>query len=210
MHVRHFLRMPFGLALLLVATGGVGAAAQASPVVQGGNAPGMKEVIHGFFDDKTGDKIGRLRIESVGVEYQKRGFLRVAWDPIVVLDGVTLEIAPGATWPEAGVKILDALHVTGRSGACVLRRVTLRLDGPAPRDIRAATASLRADGGLELTDATSLTAAGAGSAPEAGSKNFCFWLAGPQAGQLVATVPVGANIAQTLSTKQTSAHSASP
>ena len=55
---------------------GLRAAESAAPASAGGNAPGMKGVVYGFFDDKTGARIGRLEIESVGIEYQRRGFLR--------------------------------------------------------------------------------------------------------------------------------------
>ena len=172
----------------------------AAPVVQGGNAPGMKGVVYGFFDDKTGGRIGRLEIETVGVEYQHRGFLRVAWDPLVVLDGVTLEIGAGAVWPEAGAKIIDALRVTGRSGLSVMRRVHLRIAGTPVREITAATATLGPDGSLTLAG---VTMPGSG-APDAGvsAGNFCFWLAGAQAGQLIAIAPTGAAIAQTISVRQ--------
>lgn len=171
-----------------------------TPATPGTNAPGMKGVVYGFFDDKTGARIGRLEIESVGVEYQRRGFLRVAWDPIVVLDGVTLEISAGATWPDAGMKIIDALRVTGRSGASVLRRVRLRIPGSPTPEITAATASLRTDGGLVLRDVTA--SASEGAAAESARGNLCLWLAGPRAGQLVAMASTDAAVAQAFSAKQ--------
>lgn len=201
MHCPRFHPVFFLLVSLLAGQGRLPAEERVSPAAPGGNAPGMKGVVYGFFDDKTGARIGRLEIESVGVEYQRRGFLRVAWDPIVVLEGVTLDISAGATWPGAGVKIVDALRVTGRSGASVLRRVRLRIPGSPTPEITAATASLRTDGGLVLRDVTAV--ASGGSAVEFAKGDLCFWLAGARAGQLVAIAAPEAAVAQTFSAKQT-------
>jgi hypothetical protein len=201
---RHLIRTLIALVLLFAGRVLLVAAEGAAPVAQGANAPGMRAVVYGFFDDQTGERIGRLQIGKVDVEYQRHGFLRVAWDPLVVLDGVTLEVSAGAVWPQAGVKIIDALRVTGRQNASVLRRVRLRLAGTPAREITAATASLRRDGGLELVGVT----LSGGAAPDSGAGNFCFWLAGPHAGQLIATAPAGATVAQTFSAKQTLAHPA--
>ena len=171
-------------------------ATEPTAAASGANAPGMKAIVYGFFDDKTGERIGRLQIDKVGIEYQHRGFLRVAWDPLVVLDGVTLEISAGAVWPEAGVKIIDALRVTGRQNASVLRNVHLRLAGAPGREITAAGAMLRKDGGLELLG-VNLTAGAAPAEPTSAATNFCFWLAGPRAGQLTPAAPAGPTLAQT-------------
>jgi hypothetical protein len=150
----------------------------------------MKAIVYGFFDDKTGERIGRLQIDKVGVEYQHRGFLKVAWDPLIVLDGVTLEVSAGAVWPEAGAKIIDALRVTGRQNASVLRNVHLRLAGAPGREIAAAGATLRKDGGLELLG-VNFTAGAAPAASPSVTGNLCFWLAGPRAGQLTPLAPAG-------------------
>lgn len=194
------------LALLLTLGGGrlIAAPGEAMPVASGANAPGMKAIVYGFFDDKTGERIGRLQIEKVGVEYQRRGFLRVAWDPLVVLDGVTLEIGAGATWPEAGNKIIDALRVTGRQNSSVLRHVRLRLAGATPREIVAETATLRKDGGLELVGVENADGAGRPATTE----TLCFWLAGPRGGEVTSLVPGGTAVAQNSSAKQNLAPSA--
>ena len=186
----------FSIALVAQCAGLALLAAERADPPPSANTPGMREVVYGFFDDKTGERIGRLQIAKVDVEYQRHGFLRVAWDPLVVLDGVTLEIGAGVAWPQAGAKIIDALRVSGRREACVLRDVRLRLAGSPAREITAPTASLRADGGLQLPAAT----LAAGAATEAGE--FCFWLAGPQAGQLTPVAPGGAPVAQAISAKQ--------
>lgn len=187
---------------LQVAGSALLATERTDPPPPSANAPGMRAVVYGFFDDQTGARIGRLQIEKVDVEYQRHGFLRVAWDPLVVLDGVTLEVGAGVAWPQAGAKIIEALRVTGRRDVCVLRNVRLRLAGLPAREITAATASLRPDGGLELVAATWL--AGGAPASAGGAGNWCFWLAGPHAGQLTAAAAVarGASVTQAFSTKQ--------
>jgi hypothetical protein len=191
-------RVPPSFTVLLILAGRLLAgAAEPAVVASGANAPGMKAIVYGFFDDKTGDRIGRLQIDKVGVEYQHRGFLKVAWDPLVVLDGVTLEISGGAAWPEAGVKIIDALRVTGRQSASVLRNVHLRLPGAPGREIAAASATLRQDGGLELLG-VNVPAGATPAAPPSGTGNLCFWLTGPHAGQLTpAASPASPAVAQT-------------
>ena len=152
------------------------------------NTPGMRGVVYGFFEDKTGERIGRMRIDSVEVEYRRQGFLRVAWRPLVVLAGVTLDLAEGANWPSAGAQILNALKVAGGRDGCVLRNVRLRLAGPSAREVVAPTATVRADGALEL-QAAALAAGGGAKTGAPGT--LCLWLAGPRAGQLT-TVPAAA------------------
>lgn len=146
--------------------------------------PGMQGMVYRFFDDRTGANIGRLRIERVEMEYGRRGFLRVAWQPVVVLDGVTLEISSTAVWPAAGAPILDALRVKARDGA-VLRNVTLVLPSTPGTKITSSAGRLRGDGALELTDAVVFDA----GSPPSGSTTLCFWLSGPQAGKWTAARP---------------------
>jgi hypothetical protein len=195
--MRFFLRIPMSFALLLMLAGGqLTGAPETTSAASGANAPGMKTIVYGFFDDHTGARIGRLQIDEVGVEYQHRGFLKVAWDPLVVLDGVTLEVSAGAVWPDAGVKIIDALRVTGRQNTSVLRNVRLRLAGTPAREIAAASATLRRDGGLELLG-VNLTAGAEPVSPAPATGSYCFWLAGPRAGQLTPATPAGPAVAQT-------------
>ena len=118
----------------------------------------------------------------------------------MVLDGVTLDIGVDAVWPGAGAKFIEALQVTGRPHAPVLRKVRLRQAAPARCDIVAAKANLRPDGGLELFGVSWL----AGRAPGGRQGDFCFWLAGPLAGQLTALAPSGGTGAQIFSGNQSS------
>lgn len=141
----------------------------------------MQGIVHGFFDGQTGEKLGRLRIDRVAVEARREGFLRIGLKPIVVLEGVTLEISAGATWPETGRQILAALQGSARDG-CILRNVTLRIAGTEARELSAPAGRLRAEGVLEL----SFAAVPPGSLPPPeGPATMCYWLTGPQAGKLV-------------------------
>lgn len=155
-----------------------GIAADNAHPVTGLNHPGMEGILHRFFDDRTGVAFGRLRIDRVGVESSRQGFMRVAWRPTVVLEGVTLEIGTEATWPDAGTPILNALHGAGREG-CLLRGVRLQVAGAEPREIFSPMGRLRADGALELTDVTMTL----GGAAPVSTGTVCFWLKGPEAGR---------------------------
>jgi hypothetical protein len=151
-----------------------------APLLDGGHE--TKGLRAGFFTS-AGERVARLSIDQVGLEYRTQGFLRVAWRPIVVLDGVTLEVAnPAATWPEQGLQILQAMRTLGGRSELILRRVKIRLTGAA--DIDATTARIRTDGGLELTMPA------AEGRPDAGLPHIqYFWLTGPQAGRLTQTAP---------------------
>ncbi len=185
------LRMPrrFGLGFgigfgLLLAGSFPGIAADSAHPVTGLNHPGMEGILHRFFDDRTGVAFGRLRIDRVGVESSRQGFMRVAWRPAVVLEGVTLEIGTEATWPDAGTPILNALHGAGRDG-CLLRGVRLQLAGSEPREILSPQGRLRADGALELADVTMTL----GGAAPVSAGTVCFWLKGPEAGRCTTMAP---------------------
>lgn len=155
-------------------------AGDTAAALPGANAPGMRGVVYGLFDDQTGARLARLKIEHVDLEYEHRGFLRVAWRPVVVLNGVTLDVSAGVAWPAAGAKIVDALQVAGRRKASVLRDVHIRLAGEPARELTAVTGNLRADGALELTG---VKFSAGGSTESTGDR--CLWLAGSRAGQLM-------------------------
>lgn len=160
----------------------VEAAEGPNPAARASTGPGMEGVVYGFFDDKTGARIGRLRIERVHLEHRRQGFFRVGWRPLIVLEGVSLDIETdaAAAWPHAGRQILSALHGTAWD-EFELRNVRLRLAGTPAREIVATRGRVRADGGLELTAPTVTGVEAAADAPP-----LCFWLAGAQAGTLTA------------------------
>lgn len=148
-------------------------------------APGMRGLVYSFFEEQTGRRIGRLRIDSAEVEYGRQGFLRVAWRPLVVLSGVTLDAGEISDWRAAGAQIIDALKVAGQREAFVMRSIRLRLklaDGTL-QEVTAGQATLRADGAMELHDAT---VADGTSAVALERGTLLLWLAGPQTGQLTA------------------------
>lgn len=159
---------------LLAALVGQAAASgvEGAPAARRPKAAGL---VYGFFDDATGARNGRLRIEHVRMAYGRQGFLRVAWRPQAVLEGVNLEIAPTATWPAAGRQIADALRSQGEIAE--LREITVQL--PGGKALHARSGRLRADGALELQEVE----ATAGSGPA--SPAHCLWLAGPDAGRCV-------------------------
>ena len=136
----------------------------------------------GYFTP-AGERVARLLIDRVGLEYRSQGFLRVAWRPMVVLEGVTLEVSdPSAAWSAQGSEILRTMRTLGGRNEVVLRRVLIRVAG-AP-EITASAARIRSDGGLELT----LQPGGPGQAAAPPRVQY-FWLTGPQAGRLTETAP---------------------
>jgi hypothetical protein len=136
----------------------------------------------GFFTP-AGDRVARLLIDRVGLEYRTQGFFRVAWRPLVVLEGVTLEVSnPAAAWPEQGAQILRTMRTLGGRNELVMRRVEICVAGE-PK-ISAASGVIRADGGLELT-----MPAGVNDAKSTPVAVRYFWLTGPEAGTLTRTAP---------------------
>lgn len=147
-----------------------------------GSAPEMHGVVYGVFDSKSGERTGRLRIERVFAENRLHGFLRVAWSPRVILEGITLELDRTAVWPAAGAQFLAALRSLDSRGGGELRRVRLVFAGSPHGEITAATARFRPDGALELTRA----AASLSPLPPSPGQTLCLWLTGPDAGRITA------------------------
>lgn len=182
--LNRFSLLALGLAPLLG-----GAPPQGGPTADAGltaslaTAPGMRGLVFGIFDERSGQRIGRLRVDRADVEYGRQGFLHVAWRPLVVLSGVFLEAGEISDWGPAGAQIIDALKVAGRRESFVMRdlRLQLRLADGTRQEIAAGEAALRADGAIELRGAK-LKAGSESGAVESGA--LCLWLAGPEAGRL--------------------------
>jgi hypothetical protein len=174
-----------GLALLLAGGGGLRAAEAPPALARVAGAPGMTGAVYGFFDNQTGARTGRLRIGQVVMEYQRKGFLRVAWRPRVVLDQVEFDLGADLAWPTQGTQIVRALQSLGGHDELVLRDVRLHLAGSPGTEIAAPSARLRKGGVLELVQAT--VSGGPPGAP--GQGNFLLWLTGPRAGQLAPANP---------------------
>jgi len=183
-----FCGVLFGLGSLLSAGAGLVQAeptpATPAPVA---DAPEIKRVVYGFFDDQTGQRTGVLRIGTVGLEYRRHGFLQVAWRPLVVLSAVDLDIGENMAWPAEGTQITHALLALGGKNELALRHVRLRLAGSPGREVTAPTARLLPGGTLELLEATLAVTGDPPSARPTGT--FRLMLTGPQAGRLIRTSP---------------------
>jgi hypothetical protein len=138
----------------------------------------MRGVALGFFDGTTGNRVARLLLDRVTLEYRHQGFLRVAWRPLVMLDGVTLESSAVAAWPAQGPKVCQTLRELAGRDELVLRHVRVCLAGSPALEITAPSARLRADGCLELPAATVT-----GATAPATTVDGCLWLTGPAAGR---------------------------
>ena len=169
-----------GLALWLASGNWLSAAGAPPSPARVPGAPGMTGAVYGFFDNQTGARTGRLRIGQVVMEYQRKGFLRVAWRPLVVLDQVEFDLGTGLAWPTQGSQIVRTLQSLGGHDELVLRDVRLHLAGSPGTEIAAPSARLRKGGVLELFQAT--VSGGASGPPAQGT--YLLWLAGPRAGQL--------------------------
>ena len=177
------------LSLIVLALGLVGmtgvrleAAGRDDPVTRVEGAPRMQGVSYRFFDDRTGALTGQLRIGHVDMEYQRKGFLRVAWKPQVILQDVNFEVSSDLAWPVQGAQMVRALLALGGRDELVLREVRVHLAGTPGRAITAPTARLLPDGALEMPGAT-LAEDGR---TQAGGRTGTFRLAltGRHAGQL--------------------------
>jgi hypothetical protein len=157
----------------------------AAPHVEG--APSMRGVTYSIFDNATGARTGRLKIDRVDFEYRRQGFLTVAWRPQMVLEGVDLEIGANLAWESQGVQIIRALTALGRHDEVVMRNVRVHLARPQAQEITARVARLTPTGALELSQAGITGEGDAG----AGGGIFLLPLTGPHAGQLLRSRPPG-------------------
>ncbi len=179
--------MPWSVSFLVaVLAFGAGARGGTLRGAEPAGAPEMKGVVYGVFDDKSGARTGRLRIERVFTENRLHGFLRVAWRPRVILQGVTLEFSREAAWPSAGAQIHAALRKLRVPDDGELRQVRLALTGAAHGELTAASVRLRADGVLELFHVSAI-----GLGPELTSaRGVGLALTGENAGRLTPLVEV--------------------
>jgi hypothetical protein len=116
------------------------------------------------------------------MEYQRKGFLRVAWKPLVVLKAVNFEVNSGMAWPVQGAQMVRALLTLGGRDELVLREVRVQLAGSPAREITAPTARLLPDGALEMSEAIFSVEGVAQADTRPGT--FRLALTGQHAGQL--------------------------
>jgi hypothetical protein len=147
-----------------------------TPVIK----PEAREIVFNLFSDQGGARLARLRIERMSVESGREGFMRIGLRPVVVFDGVDLQIESTTLWPEAGRKIRDALERTA-GGEFVLRNVRLQNTDATPRRVFAPSGRLRSEGAIELVHARDIE-----TARSAEPVTLWFWLTGPQAARFAA------------------------
>ena len=160
----------------------------------------LNGIVVGYFDLASERRVARLELEHISLAYRHQGFLRVAWRPQVVMDGVTLEVVDAAAWPGQAAEVCRTLRELGGSDELILHRVCIRLAGEPGCVITAGSARLNAAGGLLLVDAFSSEA----GAPPVSAGNQMFWLGGPDAGRLQPVPAVPPSSARSLSITQTS------
>lgn len=117
------------------------------PVERGG---GPRHVILPLLDPVSGDRIARLEIQRTALEYRHHGVFRVAWDPVVVLDGVDLEITDLAAWPAVRDQLPPFIHSLSGDNPVELRAVRIHVLDSSPRTILADSARFTPAGDLRL------------------------------------------------------------
>lgn len=167
--------------LLILGVGDVAVRAETA-----GEAPAMRprlsrtdgpsNVVYGLFDAQSGERVARLKIGRVLLDYGKQGMFRVAWKPRVLLQGVELDILDTTAWPAASGQLAGILDDLAGRGVVMMRAVRIRgLPGQAA-EVTAASADYRTHQALQLHE---VALGGQGSAGA--------WLAlsGPEAGSLL-------------------------
>lgn len=139
---------------------GWSATGQAASVVVSGNSAvnmtsddGPRNVTVGFFDDASGERVGRLQIGLMTLGYRHQGVFRVAWKPQVTLTGVTLQLNDSAAGKTVGAQLPEALRSIGAAGSLLLREVVLEIQQPTAVRIVAHGAEFTTTGDLILLQA---------------------------------------------------------
>lgn len=156
----------------------------ASVVVSGNSSVNMtkddgpRNVTLGFFEEASGERIARLQIGLMTLDYRRQGLFRVAWKPQVVLTNVTLQLTDLAACRRVGEQLPEALRSIGAVGAVQLRAFVLEVQQPNLIRIEALGAEITADGNLLLLAATR------GDDTSGASRNILVRLTGANAGLL--------------------------
>jgi len=187
--------MPFSLSrdtrlgafvlLILMMTGAATAAADtrggASGVdLQVGRHTGPEKLVYGFFHPTTGERVARLQIERVNLEYGKHGVFRVAWKARAVLRNVELRIDDETAFPAAIEQLAQTLRSLEGAEGLILRDVSILRPGEAPR-IEAAVGEFTRTGELLLP---------AARLSDGAAVSVRLPLRGPQAGTLQFSHPL--------------------
>ena len=165
---------------------GIGAAETPAPAPKVEGAPSMKGSVFSIFDNATGARTGRIKVDHIDFEYRRQGFMLVALRPQVVMQGVELEVDANLAWNTQGVQIVRALTSMGKHDEVLMRNVRVRFSGPQAQELTANFAKLTPTGALEFSQA-SLTASGESTSNDG---TYTLPLTGPNAGHLRRTNPL--------------------
>ena len=139
---------------------------------------GPRNVTLGFFDDANGERVARLQIGLMTLDYRRQGLFRVAWKPQVILTGVTLQLTDLAACRTVGSQLPEALRSIGAGGSLQLRSVVLEIQQPAALRIEAAGAEFTTGGDLMFLHASR------SDEPTDAARTLLLRLIGPNAGTL--------------------------
>lgn len=132
-----------------------------------------------FFHPESEVRLARLRVGRVRVDYEKRGFLRVAWAPRLVLEDMELTVDDPEAWRVFGPDLIEALRRLRPD-------LPLRIDGL--RVAEGGRLLVAEDARLETPERLRLRGVEAheGSMPPRKSERGLLWLSGPEAGRATA------------------------
>lgn len=151
------MRAAWLLSLALVLAGASAASAAAPEnrrlFMQISRTAGPENVVYGFFDEATGERVARLQIAKLSLDYGKHGVFRVAWKPRAVLQGVHLKLFQDDAWSLVGGQLEAVLAGIAPREALVLRELTFERAAATEPALTARTAELTADGHLRLQQA---------------------------------------------------------
>ncbi len=165
----------FGGAWLLIAATGQGQLLDLQP-----HHP-IKGVVVPFYTQGRPDAVAVLRAESISMEFERHGFFRIGTLPLVVAEGVTLELRRGSDFREAHNRVHDWLEALKRSGHLELRRFCVKDAQDSSFVLRIGRLRPTQLGQWQLTDGIQWQS----STNQRSASRGVLHLRGPQAGQLV-------------------------
>jgi hypothetical protein len=142
---------------------------------------GAKGVVVPLYVAGQAEPAAVLRIEKVYTDFQRRGFFRIGLLPMLVAEGVEVELRSQEHILAALKQVGDYLQRRGRATTLELRRVVIELPGRSAPRLEAGRVRFRPEGSWEL--AGGVRWRGASAEVQASSGTFCP--AGDRAGQLL-------------------------
>lgn len=111
-----------------------------------------KNVVIPLYVSSETSPVALVRVGGVATEYQRRGFFCIGVLPVVVLDGVTIELRRPQSPGPALVQFKRHLQSVGARKVVELRRLALVLPGPAAARLTAERGRLSSAGAWELSN----------------------------------------------------------